>query len=279
MNRITLKNYLIVLLIFGLLLLVSSIACAENDNEVSILDRVLKEGVLKVGVPNYVGWSRINPNTGEWEGITIDLFNYLAKEMNVKPEYIEVDWQIMPLALENGDIDIYGGTCHFTIARAMKVAFPYPAFFKATGLICRTEDAEKFKTIDDINKPNVSIAVGIGTREDQMSEYLFPKANVLKMKTGTHTELAEAVRSGQADLTGFGHEEAWQFGKDFDWCVMPIPPFAPSMQSYPVKYGDMKWLRFIDSYLQYMTFSGLLDAIYKNNFPDLPDEMRNLKFN
>jgi len=276
MKNTNLKAYFLIVLIFGLLLSMSIMVFSANNVEVSKLDSILERGVLKIGVPNSLRWSRINPDTGKWEGVSIDLMNYLAEQMNVKPEFVEVDWQIFPIALDNGDIDIFAGTAHYTVARAMKVAYPHPIFYKGTGVICKTENKDKFKTIGDINQPNVKIAVGIGTNEDQMAKYLYPKANVLRMKTGAHTELAQAVRSGQADLAAFGHLNAWRFSEDFDWCAMPLDPFSPSMQSFPIAYGDWKLLRFFDSFFQQASFSGLLDALVQKYFPDMPENIRKI---
>ena len=269
-------NRLLLVLVIGMLVLGISVLAFADEGD-SILDRILKDKVMRVGVPpDVVNWSIVNPNTGKWEGISIDIMEYLAEGMGVKVEYKSVDWQVFPLELNAGSIDIFAGTAHFTIPRAIQVAYPHPVFWKATGFVTLTKNVEKFKSLEDINKKGVKIAVGIGTNEDQKAKYYYPNAEVLRMKTGAHTDLAAAVQAGQADLAAFGHLNAWDFSRKFDWCSMPIKPIEPSMQSFPIKYGDWKWYIFLNAYFQQISLSGLVDRIVSQWFPEMPDEIRNV---
>jgi len=269
-------NKLVLILIIGILLFTISIFGFAAE-EISILDRIIKDKVMIVGLPpNTVNWHIVNPETGKWEGICVDIMDNLAEQMEVKVEYKAVDWQAFPMELENGSIDVFAGTATYTVPRSMVVAYTYPIFWKGLGFITLTKNADKYKSMEDINKEGVRIAVGIGTSEDQQAKYYFPKANTLRMKTGSHSELVEAVRAGQADLAVFGHLNAWDFDKEFDDLTMPIKAVSPALHSFIVKYGDWKWLSFLDTYCMQVSRSGLVDQIAKKWFPEMPDEVRDI---
>ena len=272
------KNVNAVWLFVLTLILIGIIGTTTFAEEPSILKSIIDKGIMTVGVPRSENWSWINPTTGKWEGIAIDIMDYLAERIDVKVEYKDVDWQLFPMELENGSIDIYAGTAHYTVPRAMKVAFPYPIFWKGVGFVTLKENADKYKTLEDINKKGVKIAIGMGTYEDQYAQYFYPKATALRMKSGAYNDLVEAVKAGQADLAAFGHTDAWQLCENYDWLVMPIKTIvSPGMQSFPVKYGDWEWFHFIDSFCFDMVESGLVDKIVQKWFPNMPKEIRDAK--
>lgn len=263
------------LLVIGLVAAPGAAAqCTEKPG--SVIARIEKSGVLRVGVPIQLHWSDKNPNTGKWEGIAVDLMRQLASQMGVKPEFKQVGWDVFPVALHNCNIDIYAGTAHFTVPRGEKVAFPYPIYWKGSGIVVLTKNADKYHSLEDFNKPGVTIAVGVGTYEDQMAKYFYPKAKIIAMSSGSHVLLTEAVKAGKADAAAFGQLNAWDFSKRFSWLSMPVPPYAPSMESFPIRYGDPQWLAFLNSYFRNAVQSGLVDQLVKQEFPNMPKSIREI---
>lgn len=266
----------LVVLFAALAAFLGAAAAQGAEQPGSVMAHIQKTGVLRVGVPIQENWSQKNPNTGKWQGIAVDLMNQLANEMGVKAEFKQVGWDVFPVALQNGDIDIYAGTAHFTVPRGMKVAFPYPIYWKGSGIVVLSKNAGKYHSLADFNHPNVTIAVGVGTYEDQMAKYFYPKAKIVPMKSGSHALLTEAVKSGKVDAAAFGHLNAWGFSQKFSWLSMPIPPYAPSMESFPIRYGDPQWLEFLNAYFRNAVQSGLVDQLVKAQFPNMPKSIRDI---
>lgn len=275
-----LGKILSILIVVGLVVVsMVAISQAQQKDYESILEKVQKTGVLTVGVPTSQRWSVKDIKTGEWEGISIDIMDNLANSMeNVKVQYKEVGWDTFPIELKNGTIDIFAGTAHYTVPRAERVAFPHPVFWKGIGCICKQGEGDKYETYKALNDPNVKVAVGIGTYEDHMAEVYFPQANLQRMKSGAHSDLAQAVRAGQADLACFGHLNAYIFGEmELDWAEVAVPPFAPSTQSFPVRQGDIKWFNFINAYFRDVIDSGFVRELVAQRFPNMPEEIRWVK--
>jgi polar amino acid transport system substrate-binding protein len=260
-------------LLVGLFTTPMSLAAAKED----VLDKILRTGELRIGVPMHERWSIRNPNTGKMEGVAVDVMNFLCDQMGVKPKYVEVTWGTFPIALQKGEIDIFAGTAMYTVKRNIKVAFPHPVFWKGTGCVYGPKGKGKYKTLADINKPNVRIAVGLGSRVGQMSEVYFPKADVKRMKSGSHVELSAAVKAGQADVACFGHLNAWRLPKEVDWLAGSIEPFGEGPLAFPIAYGNPKWLNFVNSFFRWAIDSGLVYGYVAKWFPDVPEEIRDVR--
>ena len=260
------------------LILIGIIGTTIFAEEPSILKKVVDKGIMTVGVPKYENFSWISPITGKWEGISIDIMDYLAEMMGVKIEYKEVGWPVFPIELENGSIDIFASTAHYTVPRAMKVAFPYPVLWQDTGILTLTENADKYKTLEDVNKKGVKIIVMIGSYEDSIVPKVFPNATILRIEAPSITDIIMGLKSGQADLVASSTLNTWEFSEKYDWLsLLPIGRLAPGMQSFPVKYGDWEWFHFLDSYFRDIVSSGFVDRIVQKWFPNMPKEIRDLR--
>ncbi|HFI0508298.1 TPA: transporter substrate-binding domain-containing protein, partial [Streptococcus suis] len=128
------------LLVFGLILLVFAkqpVAQTETPANITNSDQVqaiIDRGVLRVGVkqdvPNF-GYK--NPDTGEFEGMEIDIARKIADELGVDIEFTPVTAQTRGPLLDNGQVDMVIATFTITEERKLLYNFTTPYYTDAVG--------------------------------------------------------------------------------------------------------------------------------------------------
>jgi polar amino acid transport system substrate-binding protein len=225
----------------------------------STLDKVKKEGVLRVG---YIPWPPTtikDPTTGKLSGNFIDAIEYLTAIMNVKLEYVEVSWTTFAGGLQSGDFDLAITTTFATIPRAMNVSFTHPLFYFGSSAIVRKDD-KRFATLEDIDKDSVVVAVTQGEAGHEYAQANFKHATLDVIDSPDLNLAFTEVSVGRADVA-LG--DAWSTKK----YVSEHPevkdlfannPYNVTPICWAVRYGDNEWLNFINTAIDYMDSTGML---------------------
>jgi len=248
-------------LILTVFLLVTA-AVVNAAEYTSVLDKIKATGVLKVGMAQTMPGCYIDINTGEWTGITVDLFKDLAEQMGVKLEIVETSWDLFMVALNNGDFDVFGSTTFYLPSRALQVDFTAPLFYKGVGLVCRADD-DRFRSLDDVRAaPDVRIGVRLGAVEETVVPQYLPNAEVVVYKTDTAPEIAEGVRAGAIDIWAADEVMQHLFLKKNPW-ARSIGVIGSHPVGFVVRQGDPTWLNFLNAYIDYIRASGDLANYFK----------------
>jgi polar amino acid transport system substrate-binding protein len=159
------------------------------------LDRIARTGVMRIGaVPAQPPYSYRDAGSGEWAGFMIDVARDLAAEHGARIDPVESTWGNAVLDVVADRVDIFFGLAP-TAQRALAVDFSKPLYENAFSLIVR--DGFSPKRWQDLNDPNVRIALELGSVYDQTVATLCPQATVIRLKTNNDALLA--VQAGRAD--------------------------------------------------------------------------------
>ncbi|HYL79401.1 MAG TPA: transporter substrate-binding domain-containing protein, partial [Candidatus Acidoferrum sp.] len=197
-------------------------------DEKSVLARVKKEGKLKVGYSQTLPWVYKDAKTNTVTGIYYDVAEALAKELEIKAEYLEVSWNDSTVALRKGDFDVFGSSLFYTVPRALVVNYTAPLWHKGHLALCHKDNAKRFNSAADFNRPDVTFSVNVGTREEYILKVLFPKAKIITT-SGQIVLSAEPVRTKKADLWVSGDLDVLVFAKkNSSWThvIDPTHPFG-----------------------------------------------------
>ena len=116
------KRIIAIILVFVMMLSFS--ACGGNA-EVTV-ESIRERGVLRVGVKDsLIGMGYLNPETGEYEGLEIDIARKIAEEMGVDIEFLVVTPTTRLQMIDSGDIDI--SLSNFTITEERKMSYHFSA--------------------------------------------------------------------------------------------------------------------------------------------------------
>jgi ABC-type amino acid transport substrate-binding protein len=240
-------------------------------DEKSVLARVKKEGKLKVGYAQTLPWFHKDAKTGSLAGIYYDVAEALAKELEIKAEYQEVSWADATVALRKGDFDVFGSSLFYTVPRALVVNYTAPLWHKGHLAVCHKDNARRFKSIADFNRPDVTFSINVGTREEHVLKVMFPKAKIVTT-SGQIVLAAEPVRTKKADLWVTGDLDALLFAKkNSSWAqvVDPDHPFGQGANTWAIRYGDPAWKFFLDMWVDNAVSSGLVQQRYEYFFKEL----------
>jgi polar amino acid transport system substrate-binding protein len=148
-------------------------------------------GAVAGAPPNY----QKHPSSGEWSGIMIDFGTDLARQLGVRLDITETTWGNSVLDLQTNKIDIFFGL-NPTPQRREVIEFTDPLYQNAYSLIAN----KKFnpKTWDELNKPEVTIAVDVGSSYDNLVTELYDQPKILRFPKSNDATIA--VQMGRADL-------------------------------------------------------------------------------
>jgi polar amino acid transport system substrate-binding protein len=194
--------------------------------------------------------------TGQWSGFCVSMATDLAKALEAEVEIIESTWGNSVLDLQSNKIDIMFGLSP-TPSRALIVEFTRPIMNNTFTVIAKS--GFEPKTWEDLNKPEVRVAVDIGSTHDLYARRTLPKATLVALKTPDEAVLA--VQAGRADcliqvamLSLVTVKKNAKVGK----VVIPTP-----VASQPTCCGvrvdvDTRFRTYVDNWLEYSRSLGAL---------------------
>jgi polar amino acid transport system substrate-binding protein len=240
--------------------------------EDSILAKCRKEGVLRVGYAQTGPWFYKDAKTGELNGVYKDVVEQLAKELQVKVDWKEVTFANATIALRKGDFDLFGSSLTYLVSRAIAVDFVGPYYSRGSLLLCHKDNADKFKTAADANKPDVTFSVTSGASEEPRIPLLFPAKPKVITTTGQISLGAEPVRAKKADVWISGDVDVILLAKrNADWAhvIDPGNPLDRRPNTLAIRYGDPEWKSFMDFYGRYLTVNGEVERLLKHHVEKL----------
>jgi len=169
---------------------------AAQAQQKSTVDEIRDRGVLRIaGILNEDPYFSKDPRTGEWRGFVVEMGKNMAEELGVKLEVVESSWSNSILDVQSGKVDLAFALTALP-KRALAVHFSAPTYYNSFTIISPKPELAN-KTWAELNDPAYTIAVDLGSSQDQITKAYLPKANVLRFKT--RDEAVLAVATGKAD--------------------------------------------------------------------------------
>jgi len=197
---------------------------------------------------------------GKRTGLVVEIARLMAKEMGVKAKFLSYDWDGLIPSLMAKKADLLAADMAPTLKRSLKVSFSdayynvYAAFFAKKGA--------PYKSLADIDKPGVRVAVLLGSMGESDCKKLLKKAEIKSYKGGGPM-LINAVLGGKADL----------LYNDAVSVISQLSDFPPdSMEAVPGKYSevpicfavrpdDSHLLRWVNMFFYWIRSDGRLKAL------------------
>ena len=234
--------------------------------EDSVLAKIRKEGVIRVGYAQTGPWFYKDAKTGDLGGIYKDVVDMLAKEIQVKVEWKEVTFANATVGLRRGDYDLFGSSLVYLVQRALVVNYIGPLYSKGSLLLVHKDNAERFKKAADLNDPNVTFSVTAGASEEPRIPLLFPAKPKVITTTGQVSLGAEPVRAKRADVWISGDSDVLLLAKrNESWAIMvdPANPLDRRPNTWTIRYGDQEWKNFLDFWAAFLIANGEVERLFK----------------
>jgi polar amino acid transport system substrate-binding protein len=253
-------------LAIGAAALLAADACAEART----LQEILAAKKIRLGTVPYPPMTQIDSRTGKLSGLWVDGPKFMFEQLGLEAEFVETKWATFASGLQSNQFDVFVGGSFATPKRAAAVDFSRPVMFMGHSIAVRKQDADKFKSMADIDKPGVTIATVLGSSGHEYTREHFKQATIRALDTGDLSQGALEVLAGRADAA---LQDSFKIGQvvglhpDRLVDLFGHRPFHLLFVAYTVAKGNRDLLQLINTSLDWMDSSGKwqeLAAPYKD---------------
>ena len=231
----------------------------------SLLNDIVHSGVLHVGMAlQYPPLAYVDKNTNKPAGYAIDLLNQLATDLNVKLNYLNVDFASLIPALVSGKVDILFNGHSATPARELTVEFTDPTITYNEVLCIPAKST--IKALSDLNAPGKIITFQLGTTQEVASKLLFPKAQQMSLPD-QQTALLQ-VATGRADGTILDSFTAVPYVRAHpsQLKIFNNQILYAEVGSAVIRPYDQRFLNYLNAWLRWYNGTAFIPLTYKKWF-------------
>jgi polar amino acid transport system substrate-binding protein len=181
MKKSVFKVLVVLVMIVGMVGLLATCAQAPEEEaeavQENLIDRIIKRGVLKVGLDIFVPWS-FKDKDGNLVGFEVDVATKLAEDMGVEVEFVPTEWSGIIPALLTGKFDVIIGGMGITTERALKVNYSIPYEYSGMDCVVSYDMLKGADSLEDLNKEDIILAVRVGATPVAAAKKFAPKAQL-----------------------------------------------------------------------------------------------------
>ena len=249
---------------------VCAVGAAETP-ESDILREIKERGVLRVGTAgDYQPMSYLDPETKRYVGFDAELAEDLAAEMGIGIEYVKTSWPTLMEDTLAGKFDL--AVCGITVTEARKEQALMSDGYLENGktVLCRAEDAEKYTSLEAINKPEVRVMENPGGLNEKFARENLPEATLIIHEA--NQEIPGLVAAGEADVMITEIMEAGFYTGEDPRLAAPLihEPFTNGQLGFLMPKGNEALLEYVNAFLEREKENGRLEElaekyIYRNS--------------
>ncbi|NNF99120.1 MAG: amino acid ABC transporter substrate-binding protein [Desulfobacteraceae bacterium] len=181
----------------------------------STLSDIVKRGELRVAVQSGSAPYAFVDKNGKQTGSMVEFAREMADRMGVKLKILDFDWDGLIPALLSGKADILAADMTPTLKRALKITFCDPWYYVQPCIFTKTD--APYQTLEDVNKPEVTVGVLLGSTSHTNAQKYLPNAKIKTYK-GSGRLIVQALLAGHVDA-----------GTNDDLAVLTVlPDFPPN---------------------------------------------------
>ena len=232
------------------------------DEGSDVLDAIHKRGVLKVGTAgDYQPMSYLDPETNTYVGFDAELAQDLAASLGVEIEYVETSWPTLMEDTLAGKFDL--AICGITVTDARKEQALMSDGYLENGktVLCRTEDADKYTSLEAINKPEVRVMENPGGLNEKFARENLPDATLIIHDV--NQEIPGLVASGEADVMITEVMEAGYYVGQDERLAAPLiyEPFTHGQLGVLMPKGSEDLLDYVNEFLKEEKKTGRINEL------------------
>ncbi len=272
-------------LLAGLLAVILLAGQSGAQEKKSHLFRILERGTLRVGTSgDYKPFSFVVPKTDADKGrqakrkvdsrlanksddqvligYDIDAAKKLAEDLGVKLEFVPFEWRNLIAGLVADKYDIAMSGITIRLERAKAVAFSEPYILIGSSPLVRKEHEKRFRSWQDVDRPDVRLVVTLGTSNDQIVSKRFKRAKIKRI-TAPASTVAELL-ADRADATITDNIAAIMQVLDHPedlHAVNPRHPFEKDFFGYPIQQGAQTWLNYLNTWVKLNKQDGFFEEL------------------
>jgi len=228
------KILLISCLIACMLLVVSFSGCVDQtDTTDPTIKRIKNAGKLVVGTSTPYEPMEYEDDNGNIVGFDIDIAEAIATVLGVELEIVDMAFDDLLDAVEEGTVDISIAALTITIERSEQVLFSN-AYLNAGQIIIVNESNGDINSPEDLDNKTVGVQSGT-TSEDEALKY----TNESKVITyENYTEARVDILAGEIDAIVIDYSAGVGLIQDIDNLEIVGDPFTDELYGVAIKKGE-----------------------------------------
>ena len=246
----------------ALLALNPSVAASQ-----STLQRVLEAGELRVGTTgDWNPMSMRDPGSNTYKGFDIDVVTELAGDLGVKVVFVPTEWKTLVSGMVAGKYDI-STSASITPSRIRTVGFTRSYYQVGTVPMVLKKNLTRFNSWEAIDRPEVRVAVTMGTSFEQQVKRFFPRAAITAVEAPARD--FQEVLSGRADVSITSNLESSKLIRTYpQMAVVPVDkPRSPADLAFITPQNDQIWINFLNHWITIKLNRGFFDQLEEKWMP------------
>ncbi len=228
-----------------------------------LLESVRRRGALRVGYAiDSLPFAYFN-RSGNLVGFDVDLAHQLARELQVRLEFLPVDRERLSEQLATDDCDIVMSGIAVTTLRASQMLFSASYLDETLAFLVRDHRRDEFTSWDGMRaRAGMVVAVPDVPYYIQKVNGLLPQARLHVIHTAAEA-FAEDGPAFDAAMLPAERGSAWTLLHPKFTVVVPGPGTIKIPLAYPVARRDEPFASFVNTWIELKRKDGSIDALYR----------------
>ena len=217
---------------------VSFCSCSANeDNATEIVNqptisRIQERGTLLAGTTGDYRPLSFREDDGTYWGFGIEVAGEIAKRLGVGLQFVPTSWPTLSadVQAEPQTFDLAIGGITITDARRETMLMSDGYLANGKTILCRAEDANRYKSLADIDKPEVRVMVNPGGLNEKFANANLTHATIIVHQK--NEEIPKLIAEGKADVMITEITEA-------PYYVQTDPRLAAPLINEPFNHGEI----------------------------------------
>ena len=227
----------------------------------SRLQQILVNGELRVGTTgDWNPMTMIDPTSKEHKGFDIDIATALAADMGVKVVFVPTTWKTLVNGIVAAKYDMTS-SASLSPKRALVAGYSLSYFAVEDVPLMLNKNKGKYNSWEDLNNPNVTVAVTLGTVQEKRAEVLFTKSKIIKVSAPARDY--QEVLAGRADISMTSNLEAAKLVEQYpQMMVVPIKGGKnPTPLAVLLPQADQVWINYVNHWIILKSERGFFDQL------------------
>lgn len=260
--------YLILTVLFIIASSATIIAGCDKDNGTErqpTIERIRQNGVLLAGTTgDYHPLTFLEPD-GSYTGFGIEVAGAIAKHLGVGIRFVPTSWPSLTADVleepQKFDLAIGGITITDKRLETMLMSEGYLANGKT--ILCRRADAGRFRSLEDIDKPEVRVMVNPGGTNELLAKERLSHATIIIHQN--NLEIPRLIAEGEADIMITEITEAPYYTSIDERLAAPLldKPFTNGYIGVLMRKGQDDLLDAVNNVIGQMKADGSLKKLHE----------------
>lgn len=249
-------------------------ACSNNDTPTgqdSIIPvggkvaEIVERGKILVGTTGDYRPLSFCEADGTYWGFGIEVAQEIARNLGVEIEFVKTSWPTLTtdVLAEPQTFDMAIGGITITDARREKMLMSEGYLANGKTILCRASEADRFRSLADIDKPEVRVMVNPGGLNEKFANENLTHATIIVHQK--NEEIPMLIAEGGADLMITEITEAPYYVQADTRLAAPLlnAPFTHGQIGVLMKKGQEDLLQMVNNKIQEMKADGSLRRLHE----------------